>query len=94
MWIGFFLALNGEYLSYRYDDFRDPGVPAKEWFETNKAGNEVFKISDDPIPGSVDVLVNGLDEPTDTFSVRGRTVALLFKIEPSDSVTIKYRYKR
>ncbi len=66
----------------------------RNWFDTDRAGNEAFKISDDPIAGSVEVLVNGLDEPTDTFSVRGRTVALLFKIEPGDSVTIKYRYKR
>lgn len=94
MWVAFFLALSSEYLSYRYDDFRDPGVPTMEWFTANTSSNETFTIADDPVAGSVEVLINGLDEPTNIFSVHGRTVMLLFEISPNDSVTIKYRHKR
>jgi hypothetical protein len=40
--IGFLLALSDEYVSYRYDEFKDPGVEVSEWFHAQDAKEEAL----------------------------------------------------
>jgi hypothetical protein len=90
---GFLFALGGEYLEYKYDVFRDPGVQVIQWFPARDADQQVFTISSDPVPGSVEIYENGLQEDGANFSTRGRAVTVSMKLANTDVITIKYRHK-
>jgi hypothetical protein len=100
---GFAFALLGEYVSYRYDANRESriearinaqGVPEVRWFQaSDQQGSQTFSVPDDPFPGSVSVLVNGLEEPPGEYSVQGRNVKLSMRLSHFDIVIIKYRRK-
>ena len=90
---GFFFALGGELLVYEYDAFRDPGVEITQWFSAKDADRQVFTISSDPVPGSVEIYDNGLQEDKTNFSTRGRDVTVSMKLNHTDVITIKYRHK-
>lgn len=99
----FALALLGEYGSYRYESAKEAemeaainaqGVPEIEWFPATEANQKSFAIKREPIAGSVEVLINGLIEPSDIYSVQGRTVTVSAKLTGTDQVIIKYRHPR
>ncbi len=96
----FGFALFGEYCSYRFDDLQQTrlearvnaqGIPATEWFQAQDANQETFTLRQRPLPGSVEVLINGLEEPSDIFSVQEKNVTVSTKLNNTDAVTIKYR---
>jgi len=96
----FGFALLGEYCSYRYDEInqarleetvRAQGVPAVEWFKARDAKEQTFTIGQTPVAGSVEVLINGLEEPADVFSVDKKVVTVSTDLSHTDVVTIKYR---
>lgn len=100
--MGFVLALSGEFATYRNDKIRDAawqaqldaaGTPEKETFPARDEDDQKFTLKFEPLFGSVELLINGLDEPTDIYSVHGREVTLSTKVNRSDTVTIKYRHK-
>ena len=99
----FGLALIGEYGSYRYDSKQEAqleatidaqGIPETKWFMAKDADEQTLTIPDDPLAGSVEVLINGLIEPGDVYSVNGRSITVLTKMNHTDQVTIKYRRHR
>jgi hypothetical protein len=67
------------------------GVPAIEWFHAKDTDTEIFTLSSDPIAGSVELLINGLIEPNDIYTVSGRSVTLSTPLTHSDEVIIRYR---
>ena len=87
--LAFALALCGEYGSYRYEEF-----PDVQWFQATDANKETFILSDIPISGSEEVLINGLIEPPDTYAVHGKAVTILTSLSRTDQITIKYRHRR
>lgn len=96
----FGIALIGEYVSYRYDRASEAelqtavkaeGVLETKWFMAKDAEQQSFHIPDDPLDGKVDVLINGLIEPPDVYSVNGRTVTVQTKMNSTDQVTLRYR---
>ena len=97
----FILALSGEYVSYRTDDAREyqlehrveaVGIPVTEWFNVSNLPVQPFTLSHVPIPGSVELLINGLIEPSNIYEVRGNFITLRTAVGQTDSITIKYRY--
>lgn len=99
----FGLALLGEYGSYRFDNIQQArleatvnaqGTPVSEWFPARDADEETFALRQQPLAGSVEVLINGLEEPADIFSVHGTNVTVSTKLNETDVVTIKYRGNR
>ena len=69
------------------------GIATTQWFQVNDdAGTQKFTISHRPIAGSVDVLLNGLSEPPETYSVQGSDIFVTAMQQRSDSIAIKYRY--
>jgi hypothetical protein len=99
----FGLALLGEYGSYKFDTLQQTqleakvnaqGIPAAEWFQARDANEETFTLRRQPVSGSVEVLINGLEEPADVFSVHGKDVTVSTKVDKTDVVTIKYRAVR
>jgi len=99
----FALALCGEYGSYRYDNFRESqlqatidaqGFPEVQWFQATDGNVQTFTTSHVPLPGSVEVLINGLIEPGDIYSVNGSAVTLSTQLSRTDQITIKYRRRR
>jgi hypothetical protein len=98
----FGFALLGEYGSYRYDDLKQSqmeaainaqGVPAIEWFQAKDTDEQTFTLSETPLSGSLEVLINGLIEPSSIYAVKGRAIAVSTKLDRSDQVIIKYRRK-
>ena len=65
----FALALCAEYGSYRYEEF-----PAIQWFQASDTNAQTFILPDIPVPGSEELLINGLIEPPDIYAVHGRAV--------------------
>lgn len=99
----FALALLGEVATYRLDAIRDSrlqaevasqGIPVTQWFHARKGDTETFDLSDDPLIGSVAVLINGLIEPDSIYIVSGRSVTLSTPLSDSDQVIIEYRRAR
>lgn len=99
----FGLALLGEYGSYRFDNIQQTrleakvnaqGIPVAEWFQARDAEEETFTLRQQPLGGSVEVLINGLEEPADIFSVHEKNVTVSTKLNNTDVVTIKYRESR
>jgi hypothetical protein len=99
----FALALIGEYASYRYDSAKEAeleatvnaqGVPDIDWFQATDANEQKFTIAKEPIADSVEVLINGLIESGDIYTVHGKTVTVSAKMNHTDQVTIKYRHPR
>jgi hypothetical protein len=96
----FGFALLGEYGSYRFDSLQlaqleakvnAQGIPVVEWFQAQDVNEEAFTLRQPPLPGSVEVLINGLTEPADVFSVHEKSVTVSTKLSSHDAVTIKYR---
>ncbi len=101
--LGFVLALSGEYASYRYDEIRQSeleaeiraqGIPEVEWFQAQTANKQTFTIKSEALPGSVEVLINGLIEPADIYTVSGEGITLHTELGSTDVVIIKYRRTR
>jgi hypothetical protein len=99
----FGLALLGEYGSYRLDSIQQAqlestvnalGSPIAEWFQARNANEETFTLRRQPVPGSVEVLINELEEPADIFSVHEKNITVSTKLNNTDVVTIKYRESR
>jgi hypothetical protein len=65
------------------------GILTSKWFHPSDGKLQTFTIPDDPLPGSMAVIVNGLEEPPDRYSVRARNVTVSMALSPSDSITIK-----
>jgi hypothetical protein len=87
--LAFALALFGEYGSYRYEEF-----PEVQWFQSTDADKVTFILSNAPISGSEEVLINGLIEPPDVYTVHGKGVTILTSLSRTDQITIKYRHRR
>lgn len=96
----FAFALFGEYLSYRYDSAEQvkmqsaidaAGIPETKWFMAKDAEQQDFEIPELPIEQKVDVLINGLIEPDDVYSLHGRIVTVMTPLKHTDQITIKYR---
>jgi len=87
--LAFALAQCGEYGCYRYEEF-----PEVQWFQATDTNKETFILSDIPIPGSEEVLINGLVEPPDIYTVHGKAVTILTSLSRTDQITIKYRHRR
>jgi hypothetical protein len=87
--ICFALALSGEYVSYRYEE-----LPALQWFQASDTNNETFVLSDVPVKGSEEVLINGLIEPPDIYAVHGKAITISTRMSKTDQITIKYRHYR
>jgi len=85
----FALALCGEYGSYRYEEF-----PEVQWFQATDTNKETVVLSDIPISGSEEILINGLIEPPDIYTVHGKAVTILTSLSRTDQITIKYRHRR
>lgn len=85
------LALPSAYWSYKGSRKSEP---AAEWFQARDANEETFTLRQQPFSGSVEVLINGLEEPADIFSVHGKNVTVSTKLNNTDVVTIKYRENR
>jgi hypothetical protein len=66
-------------------------MPVAEWFQARDADEQTFTLRQRAIPGSVEVLINGLDEPADIFSVHEKDVIASTMPSKTDVVTIKYR---
>ena len=97
----FALALGGEYLSNHYDEQNQSylknqlnaiGTPVMEWFHAKDAKSQIFTIRHDPLLGSLEVDMNGLEKPADIYSLRDRAVTVSTPMDHTDQVTIKYRY--
>jgi hypothetical protein len=69
-------------------------VPVAEWFQARDADEETFTLRQQPLSGSVEVLINGLEEPADIVSVHEKDVTVSTKLNNTDVVTIKYRDMR
>ncbi len=65
--------------------------PVAQWFQARDADEETFTLPQQPLSGSVEVLINGLEEPPDIFSVHEKNVTVSTKLTKTDVVTIKYR---
>jgi nitrous oxide reductase len=65
-------------------------MPVAEWFQARDADEQTFTLRQRAIPGSVEVLINGLDELADIFSVHNKDVTVLTKPSKTDVVTIRY----
>jgi hypothetical protein len=88
--VAFALALCGEYGSYRYEEF-----PETQWFQATDANSEAFVLSYTPLPGTEEVLINGLIEHgNDVYTVHGNTVTIWTPLSRSDQIMIKYRHRR
>ncbi|HEV7553137.1 MAG TPA: hypothetical protein VGP65_15725 [Candidatus Angelobacter sp.] len=70
------------------------GVPETKWFMARDAEQQDFEIPDSPLEGKVDVLINGLIEPGDVYSLNARIVPVATKLNHTDQITIKYRRHR
>jgi hypothetical protein len=99
----FALALSGEYVSYRYDSAKEAeiaaaidaqGIPETKWFMAKDAEQQDFEIPDAPLEGKVDVLINGLMEPGDVYSLHGRILTVATKMNHTDQVIVRYRRHR
>lgn len=99
----FGLALMGEYGSYRFDNIQQArleakvnaqGIPGAEWFQARDAQEQTFTLRQQPLAPSVEVLINGLEEPADVFSVHGKNITVSTRLNNTDVVTIKYREVR
>jgi hypothetical protein len=97
----FVLALAGEFMSFHFDEQRETywenrlhaiGTPTTEWFNAKDAKSQVFNIKHDPLPGSLEVDINGLEEPTEIYSLRDHEVTVSTPMDHTDQVIIKYRY--
>jgi hypothetical protein len=82
------VGLPGAYWSYKGNQKSEP---VAEWFQARDANEETFTLRKQPLSGSVEVLINGLEEPADVFSVREKDVTVLTRLNKTDVVTIKYR---
>jgi hypothetical protein len=100
--LGFACALLGEYAGYHYDSVREAemeakidaqGIPTTKWFQPRDGDVQTFTIPDEPLTGSMAVLVNGLEEPPSMYSVKGRDVTVSMTLSHTDSIMIKYRHK-
>lgn len=100
--VGFACALLGEYAGYHYDNVREAqmeakidaqGIPTTKWFQPRDGDVQTFTIPDEPLTGSMAVLVNGLEEPPDVYSVKGKNVTVSMTLSHTDSVMIRYRHK-
>jgi hypothetical protein len=98
--ICFGLALLGEYQTYRFDQARDftvaeainkSGIAEEQWFDAQDGNKQTFTLRFDPLPGSLEVLINGLAEPPDVYEVSGRSVTVSAPMGKTDKVTIRYR---
>jgi len=82
------VALPSAYWSYKGSQKSEP---VAEWFQARDANEETFTLRQQPLSGSVEVFINGLEEPADVFSVHEKNVAVLARLNKTDVVTIKYR---
>ena|ERR1019366_2941073 len=82
------VGLPSAYWSYKGSQKSEP---VAEWFQARDANEETFTLRKQPLSGSVEVLINGLEEPADIFSVREKDVIVSTKLNKTDKVTIKYR---
>ena len=89
----FLIAIGGEFVAVAYDEYKDPGVQVTQRFQAKDAEQQIFTISSDPIPGSVELYDNSLQEDETNFSSQGRAVRVTMKLNRTDIVTIKYRHK-
>ena len=64
-------------------------MPVAEWLQARDADEQTFTLRQRAIPGSVEILINGLDEPADIFSVHEKDVTVSTKLSKT-VVTIKY----
>jgi hypothetical protein len=99
--LAFMAALSGEYISYKADETRQSllehrvaqeGILITQWFQMIDSNVQSFTLSHVPIPGSVELLINGLIEPNEIFDVQGNRVTLKMQVSHTDAITIKYRY--
>lgn len=89
----FLIALGAEFIAVAYDEYKDPGVQITQRFQAKDAEQQIFTISSDPIPGSVELYDNSLQEDETNFSSQGRAVTVTMKLNDTDVITIKYRHK-
>lgn len=87
------LALSGDAVAYEYEQFKDPGTHVTQRFQAKDADQQIFTISGDPIPGSVELYDNSLQEDETNFTTQGRAVTVTMKLNSTDVITIKYRHK-
>jgi hypothetical protein len=66
------------------------GYARAEWLQARDADEQTFTLRQRAIPGSVEVLINRLDELADIFSVHEKDVTVSTKLSKTDVVTIKY----
>ena len=96
-----FLALFGQWYDRRQSnklraELDSIGVDQTEWFQVIKPA-EKFKcvLLYQPLSNSVSVLINGLKEPPDVYSVSDKDVWVTAPFRsPPDDITIIYRHSR
>jgi hypothetical protein len=96
-----FLALFGQWYDHREStevrvELDSIGVEQTEWFQVPEmAGNFKCELSHPPLSNSVSVLINGLKEPPDVYSIGDKSVTVLgpFGVPPN-AINITYRHKR
>lgn len=101
--VAFVLALSGEYQTYREEqraqqlllaEIAEIGHPTTEWFQAIDGDSQNFTLKYNPIPKTLEVAINGLEEPNDVYSLQGRTVTVSTRMDHTDTVTIKYRHSQ